>query len=135
MELTRAQRITLGVLAGLFAAAVLLLVAALSTQGDGPELPDDVISVYPAPGDLTLAQDEIRVRMQFGFEIDLLVDGIRIPEEAMQAQPEAGIYAFRPSDAAPITEWTQGTHTVELRWRPATGAGLEQSYSWFFTTN
>jgi len=134
VRLTLGQRLTLAGLSAVLGAVAIVVVLAIGSQDGREPLPAEIESIYPEPGDITLSQDEIRVDMAFGVVVTLVVDGVEIPASSLRVTEPVGLYVFEPSVDAPIAEWAQGRHTVELRWRPAGGPGLEQTYTWSFET-
>lgn len=126
----RKHRLTLLALAIAFV-ALLGAAVALYPKGDPHNLPEPVLAVYPAPGQLVLAQTYLEVEMPIGYTVSFVVDGIPIPASEVIAVTAIGTFRWQPGLLSVIPAWTTGEHTVEIAWdspsRPDPG-----SFTWIF---
>jgi hypothetical protein len=98
----------LGVLfAGVVAGAIFLI-----PSGDEAQLPDAVESFSPGEGDLVVQPVRVVLDLRSGYEASLVIDGIPIPEDQIDAIPQTGRYQFEPAPGKVIERWTPGEHTV-----------------------
>jgi hypothetical protein len=139
------------------AAGVLLIAYGLATSITGDEvtkLPAAIESISPPPDAAqVLAQSNIVVDLNEGYEGRLTIDGIEFPtrrlEEFSSANVEPGTQidipagvlfepgndtlTFTPGPDIEITRFDEGTHTVRVvYWRATVGEQEARSYNWVF---
>lgn len=130
-----------------------------TTGRDAQNLPEEISSISPGPGDEVLRQSQVFVDFVEGYNAVLILDGIelpvtrldeltdsdgRMPKPGAQVDiPPTAIYdpgnytiSFTPQDGAPIEEFSQGTHTgvVEF-WKVTEDRAAARSFSWEFSAN
>lgn len=116
---------------GLAAIGAIALGVALSTEGEPAELPDQIVSVYPQPGDLVPLQTEVRVVMDLGYRTDVYVDGWLMTD--VDFVEGTGTYTWAPGPGNPtVAEWTPGEHTISIVWDTADGLSDPGEYEWSF---
>lgn len=114
----------------MLAAALVAVVAAavvLSTSGDPVELPAPLERVAPAPGGATLPQTTVEIDLPVGYEIELWIDGARIPDADVAARRETGLFTWTPSGVL-----TPGDHDVLVLWNRSQGLPDTGSFAWTF---
>lgn len=122
------------------------------TGTEGIDRPDAIESISPVENAVQVLQQEgIVVDFQFGYEAELIIDGIRLEttsigdievEPGQQIElPEAttavfdpgnAIISFTPNDGAVITEFTQGRHQARVEFWRIEDPDNRQSYNWSF---
>ncbi len=126
------------------------------TGSDGIDRPDAIEDLAPVENaQQAFQQEQIMVDLQFGYEAQLIVDGIELPtarigeftgdlspENAgtqVSAPPTAvfdpgnSIITFRPSDDALIQSYSEGRHSVQvIFWKTEEGRENARSYRWSF---
>jgi len=120
------------------------------TGTEGVERPDAIEDVSPVENAVqVLQQDRVVVDLQFGYQAELIIDGIRLTTtsigqlEAAPGQqlefpataifdPGNAIISFQPSDDAAITEFTQGRHEARVEFWRTEDPGNRKSYNWSF---
>ena len=148
-------------MSGAIAVGVILIIAGLSvaqTGDDSLNLPSAIESLSPGNGDRVLRQSEVIVDFIDGFTGKLTIDGIEIttsrldeltsggmqpkPGEQVELPPNAifdpGTYTlkFRPTENAPIEEFTQGSHRATVKyWLLEEGETKARTYSWEFSVD
>ena len=63
-----------------------------------------------------LRQTALEIDMEFGYEIELVIDGVPIPADQLTGSPEIGLFRWAPSSDTFVPEWSPGEHTIELSW-------------------
>ncbi len=139
------------------AAGVMLIAWGLlsaQTGDDGIDRPEAIENLNPVENALQVLQQEvIVVDLEFGYEAELILDGIELPttrigeldfdglEPGQQVQlPPTAVFdpgnsriEFRPTEGAPIEELTEGRHTATvIYWRVDEGRENARSYTWSF---
>ena len=121
--------------AGLTIALVAVAVVAVffgSPEGDDIGLPEQIEAISPVPQETVLRQARIEVDMQIGYDIEIWVDGFRLPAEEIQLIEGTGVFSWGPGIDRVFLEWGRGEHTVEVRWMSVTGLPDEGGYTWTF---
>ena len=156
----RIDKQTLVVSAGVAVGLVFIVMGLGSgaTGRDAQRLPAVIERMSPGPGDQVLQQSQIMVDFVDGYEASLMVDGIELDTTRLDelsadgAQPRPGaqveipptaIYdpgnytiSFLPQEGAPITTFSQGTHTATVTfWKVIEGPAKSRSFSWEFDAN
>lgn len=125
------------------------------TGDDRADLPTYIESVQPVPEAVqVLNQSSVFVDLADGYTGVLVIDGVEIEtidiEEIARTDIEPGqqvelpavtryeqgnaTLTFTPNASAPITEFDDGEHTVEvICWRIDEGRRFARSYTWTFT--
>ncbi|MEP1123941.1 MAG: hypothetical protein ABJH68_08650 [Ilumatobacter sp.] len=126
------------------------------TGSDGIDRPDAIEDLSPVENaQQAFQQEQIMVDLEFGYEAELIVDGIELPTSRIgefsgdltpesagtqvSAPPTAvfdpgnSIITFRPSDDALIQSYSEGRHTVQVVfWKTDEGRENARSYRWSF---
>ena len=125
------------------------------TGDERADLPTFIESVEPVPEAVqVLNQSNVFVDLATGYTGVLVIDDVEIAtvniDELGQAEVEPGqqielppvtryepgnaTLTFTPSSTAPITQFVDGDHTVEvIYWRVEDGRQFARSYTWTFT--
>lgn len=157
-EPPRRRRVDRGLLlASLVIAAGLALIiwgmASAVTGNDGVDRPDEIESLSPVENALqVLQQERVVVDFEFGYEAELIIDGVTIPTNRIGefggevepgeqlAIPPTAVFdpgnsriEFQPSEDGPIESWTEGRHQVRVvYWPIEEGRDSARSYVWSF---
>lgn len=113
------NRIIMTVL-GLALAAVVVGAVLIAPQGTGVALPPQVESISPTNGAIVLRQTRLEIDMADGYVVEIVIDGVPVPESELTVIEEVGLYRWAPTSDTFIPEWSPGTHTIEIHW-DATG--------------
>lgn len=128
----RAYRILFASLSVALAAVVILLFV-LNTEGTEAELPEPLVAVHPPPNDMVLQQTFVEVRLPLGYEIELTVDGVRIPPDEIGGPDELGVFRWQPRPGGVIEVWGPGDHLVEVVWDRVIGGPPDPGeFRWSF---
>lgn len=119
-------------LLGLALAAVAIGAVVLAPSGREATPPEVVESYSPADGSTVLRQIGVAIDLPVNYSIDLVVDGVPIPDEEIDVTVETGRFAWRPGPTTIIPEWTPGIHTVWVRWDRTTGLPDPGEWIWSF---
>lgn len=130
MSRTR-YRIVLTLLGVLFAAVVIGAVI-LTPSGDAPRLPAAVESFSPSDGAIVLRQTRIVLDLAVGYDIDLVVDGVPIPDSELDVVPQTGRFEWEPGPGKTFEEWAPGFHAIEVTWDRTTGLPDPGALRWSF---
>jgi len=131
--------------------AIGVAVSIAVTGDEGQNLPAAIEEINPIRGATQVpSQTDVFVDLLPGYEGVLVIDGLEletISRDELQSEPgqqvslpPTTIYdpgnatlTFSPSDEAPITEFTQGQHIVQvIYWKTIEGRGTARSYTWSF---
>ena len=121
------------------------------TGDEGQNLPEQIERVSPVKsGQPVPAQTQVFVDLLPGYEGVLVIDGLELETvslDELQAEPGQQVtlppttvfepgnatLTFTPSPEAPITEFTQGEHIVQvIFWKTIEGRAASSSYTWSF---
>lgn len=153
------RKIDKGLLVACFviAAGLTLIIWGLwtaQTGDEGVDRPEVIENLNPVENAIQVLQQEtIVVDFEFGYEAELILDGILIettrigeldlsnvePGQQIETPPTAVFdpgnarLEFRPSDGAQIEELTEGRHTATvIYWPIDEGRESARSYTWSF---
>lgn len=156
---TPRRKIDKGLLVACFviAAGLTLIIWGLwtaQTGDEGVDRPEVIENLNPVENAIQVLQQEtIVVDFEFGYEAELILDGILIettrigeldlsnvePGQQIETPPTAVFdpgnarLEFRPSDGAQIEELTEGRHTATvIYWPIDEGRESARSYTWSF---
>lgn len=121
------------------------------TGNEGQDLPEQIEQIRPVrSGQPVPAQTSVFVDLLPGYEGVLVIDGLELETvnlNTMQSEPgkqvtlpATTIYepgnatlTFTPTEDAPITEFSQGQHIVQvIYWKTIEGRSTARSYRWSF---
>jgi hypothetical protein len=119
-------------LLGLALAAVVIGAIILAPSGRPATVPDVLESYSPEDQSTVLRQTQIQIDLPVDYAIDLVVDGVAIPDAEINTVPETGRFTWRPDETTIIPEWTPGFHTVWVRWDRVTGLPDPGEWTWTF---
>ncbi len=118
-------------LLGLALAIVAIGAVVFAPSGGLTEVPESLESYSPADGATVLRQIEIEIDLPINYAIVLVVDGVTIPADEINATEQTGRFTWRPSETTIIPEWSVGFHTVWVRWDR--DPGLPDPGEWIWT--
>ena len=119
-------------LLGLALAAVAIGAVVFAPSGSESIPPDVVESYSPEDNSTVLRQIDIEIDLPVNYHIDLVVDGVAIPDEEISVTEETGKFRWAPGPTTIIPEWTTGLHTVWVRWDRTTGLPDPGEWIWTF---
>jgi uncharacterized protein (DUF58 family) len=128
---TTRYRVTF-LLLGLALALVIVFAVVWAPGGREFRLPPAVDSISPSNGETVLRQIDLRIDMRVGYNIELFVDGVRIPDDEIAHTPATGRYVWVPGPAKTFADWTLGTHSVGITYERAGGRVDAGTLSWVF---
>ena len=127
------------------------------TGREAANIPEEIEGISPGDNERVLRQSQVIVDFIEGFNAKLFIDGIELTTTRLdeisagrQVQPGAQIdlpptaifdpgnytISFLPQEGAPIETFSQGLHTVTVRyWKVIDGPEKARSYSWEFEAN
>lgn len=118
---------------GALAVAVIALGIAFGRGGDPIELPAPVEAVFPRPGDAVIRQTAVEVDLEIGYEVELWIDGYRVPDGEITFVDATGVASWAPSPSSVYMDaWTPGTHEVRVVWTRITGVPEVGEFTWEF---
>jgi hypothetical protein len=124
-------RIVLSLLGVTFAAIVIGAVI-LTPSGDAPRLPDAVDGYSPADGATVLRQTQLVIDLKPGYDIDLRVDGVPIPDSELDAVEETGRFVWIPGPGKTFEEWVPGFRAIQVTWDRTSGLPDPGELRWTF---
>lgn len=104
----------------------------LAPAGRTPTLPDAVNTYAPADGATVLRQTQLLIDLDAGYDIDLIVDGVAIPDTELDTIAETGRFTWRPGPGKTFEDWTPGLHAIAVTWDRATGLPDPGELRWTF---
>jgi hypothetical protein len=113
--------------AGVVIAAVLLL-----PSGRPVVLPPVVERISPGPDATVLRQVDLEVDILPEYELEIFVDGFRLPMGEIDFTEPVGLYVWRPGPGKAYEEWSPGGHSVLIRWDTRTGLPDRGELRWTF---
>lgn len=116
---------------GLLALAVVALGLVLTQEGTPVELPGPLEAVSPTPGETVIRQATVEVDLEIGYEADIYVDGMLVPDASFVAATAVYSWAPHPNSAV-LTQWTPGEHTIRVEWLRVSGSPEAGSFEWSF---
>ncbi len=119
-------------LLGVALVAIIVGAVVLSPDGRAPSLPAAVDGYAPADGDLVLRQTRIEVDLQVGYEIELVIDDVPIPDAEIQRVEATGLFTWTPGPGKTFESWAPGFHAVVVRWDRTSGLPDPGSLRWSF---
>ncbi len=119
-------------LLGLALAAVAIGAVILAPSGKESTPPDVLEGYAPADQSTVLRQIGIEIDLPVNYAIDLVVDGVAIPDAEINVMEETGKFTWRPGPTTIIPEWTPGIHTVWVRWDRVSGLPDPGEWIWSF---
>lgn len=112
---------------------LVLAIWVVNPLGDDAALPDPLEEVFPLPGDTVVRQTVISVDLPVGYEIELEIDGVTIPEAELGVVAATGRWSWGPGPERLWETWEPGEHTVVVRWDSAAGTRPDPGeFSWTF---
>jgi hypothetical protein len=119
-------------LLGVALAVIIVLGVVLTPDGSDPALPDALEAYAPLDGAIVQRQTEVVIDLEPGFDVDLIVDGVAIPDSELDVVEETGEFTFRPEPGKAIEEWVPGLHAIEATWDRIAGLPEPGSLRWSF---
>ena len=124
-------RITFTLL-GLALAAVAVGAVVFAPSGTPSEPPDTLEGFSPGNEATVLRQINIEIDLPPNYQIDLVVDGVAIPNDEITVVEETGQFSWEPGPNTIIPEWVPGFHTVWVRWDRISGLPDPGEWVWTF---
>jgi hypothetical protein len=119
-------------LLGIALALIVIFAVVFSPGGGEFELPAAVQSISPGNNETVLRQIDLTIDMAIGYDIELFVDGARIPNSEIAFTEATGVHIWKPGASSTRTEWSAGFHSVHINYERATGRIDVGSVSWVF---
>ena len=113
-------------------ALVVVLAVVLSPSGREARLPGAVDSYAPADGATVLRQTQVVIDLEPGYDLDLVVDGVEIPDAELDVIAETGRFTYSPGPDKAIAEWLPGLHAIAASWDRIAGLPDPGSLRWSF---
>lgn len=115
-------------------ALIMIIVGAviLTPEGSTPRLPDAVDTYAPADGATVLRQTQVVIDLQPGYDLDLVIDGMPIPDSELDLTFETGRFVYLPGPGKTIETWSPGFHAIEATWDRTSGLPDPGSLRWSF---
>mgnify|MGYP001454904310 CR=1 FL=1 len=119
-------------LLGVALALVVIFAVVFTPDGREFQLPEAVDSISPGHDATVQHQIDLIIDMAVGYEIELFVDGILIPRKEIVFSVSTGRHLWSPNSNSTFTEWTNGLHSVQVKYERMTGLADAGSFSWIF---
>ncbi len=130
MSSTRYRVMFLGL--GIAFALVIVFAVVWAPAGREIRLPMAVESISPADGATVQRQIGLQIDMQVGYEIELFIDSVRIPDDEIGFTAATGRYVWEPGPASTFSEWSPGTHSVSINYERTSGRVDVGALRWVF---
>lgn len=117
---------------GLALAVVTVGAIIFAPSGKSMDPPEAVEAYSPEANATVLRQIYVEIDLPVDYEITLVIDGVTIPSDEIQATEETGKFRWRPDETTIIPEWTPGLHTVWVRWDRVSGLPDPGEWIWTF---
>ena len=115
------------------ALALVVIFAVLFTPGGGEfELPGAVESITPGNDETVLRQIDLSIDMGIGYDIEVFVDGVRIPPVEIAVTEATGLHVWQPGPGKAFSEWSSGLHSVQVNFEKTSGRADVGSIRWVF---
>jgi hypothetical protein len=124
------RRVMIGSIVALV--AVVAAVWLINPLGDDAALPDPLEEVFPLPGDTVVRQTVISIDVPVGYDIEIEVDGIRIPQAEIGTVQATGRRSWGPGPGRLWEMWEPGEHSVTVTWTRQSGRPDTGEYTWSF---
>lgn len=101
-------------------------------------LPSGIESVSPVNNALTVpGQSTITVDLKFGYDADLIIDGVEIPRDQTKYDKATAVLRFTPGPDTDLRELPGGVRRVMVVFWPLDGTreANGETYNWTFTVN
>lgn len=116
--------------------AILVLTVLISPDIKVAAVDDVIERVSPAPGDEVLSQSEVLIDLVDGYNAELTLNGVAIPEAELRRVAGLNIVSFRPDQGKVVEALLPEVNCVNaLYWPMATGRATARSYQWCFTAS
>lgn len=119
-------------LLGIALALVVVFAVVWAPGGREFRLPDAVDSISPSQGVTVQRQIDLTIDMRVGYEIELFVDGVRIPDDEISFTAATGLYVWAPGSSSTFPEWSVGTHSIGITYERVSGRVDVGTLSWVF---
>lgn len=100
------------------------------------QLPSSIEAISPVNNALTVpSQSTITVDLKFGFDADLVIDGVEIPRDQTKYDKATAVLRFTPGVDTDMKELAGGVRRVMVIYWPLDGTreANGQTYNWTFT--
>lgn len=121
---------------------ILLLVAAFgvaslfSSEGESDGSPEAQVieALIPEDQDKVLQQGDVGIDLLSGWDAELAINGVVIPDQQLERIDELGRITFRPGEGKVIEAHQAGQNCATATyWQKATGPDVSFTRSWCFT--
>jgi len=116
-------------------AAALSAVAVIVYQSNprSTDLPVAIQSVAPEPGSNVLSQTDVSVDLAVGYDAELEINGIVIPEDELFRAEALNLLSFEPRDGKIIDDLQADRNCVRVfYWLIAQGRDNSTTFTWCF---
>ena len=100
------------------------------------QLPSAIEAISPVNNALTVpSQSTITVDLKFGFDADLVIDGVEIPRDQTKYDKATAVLRFTPGPDKDMKELAGGVRRVLVIYWPLEGTreANGETYNWTFT--
>lgn len=115
-----------------FIAVVALGLAFGSPPARDVGLPEPLEAVSPVPGETVIRQSRVEVDLPAGYQVEIFVDGVRVPDQEIVHVEATGVFSWEPGPGKLFPRWTPGEHTVRVTWDTASGVPDPGEFEWSF---
>jgi hypothetical protein len=119
-------------LLGIALALVVVFAVVLAPGGRGFVLPPAVERISPGNDETVLRQIDLTIDMQVAYDIDLHIDGVKIPADEIVRTEATGRYIWAPGPSRTFTEWSSGLHSVLITYTRESGRADAGELRWTF---
>ena len=117
---------------GVAFALVVVFAVVLAPGGTETAIPPAVESIAPANNETVQRQTALTVDMQVGYDIDLYIDGVKIPADEVAHTQATGKFVWTPGPATTFSEWSPGLHSVQVSYVRVSGRADAGEVRWTF---
>ena len=87
----------------------------------------------PTEGDKMFQQSPVGLDLDAGFDANLSLNGVAIPEDQLDKTPALNLVLFTPGPDKEVEQYDQGQNCVVATFWPQSDPALVSSRSWCFT--
>ena len=119
---------------GLGLALIIVVVFAVVLSPDAPlaELPEAIEEIAPGDGDTVLRQTDLTIDMAIGYEIEVFIDSLPVPESEFSYVEPTGLWTWVPGPGKLYEAWEPGLHSVLVRYERVVGGVDFGEFRWVF---
>lgn len=118
----------------LVTATAIYAIAKVSGRDSARSMSSAIERVIPTEGDKILQQDPVGIDLVAGYDAELQLNGIQIPEDELDRTPQLDLIEFTPAPGKSVEQYKPGQNCALVTYWPlAQGREQYSTFSWCFT--